>query len=67
MILRGQLENLRTKIEIEIHIINTNQSKNRKIIVENLSWRIFFQEQVKFLKSDIWFRFYNTSNKDTFC
>ena len=30
------------------------------------SWRIPFQEQVKFLKSGIWFQFYNTSNKDTF-
>ena len=25
--------------------------------MQNLSWRIFFQEQVKFLKSDIWFNF----------
>ena len=44
----------------------TNQSKNWEIVVQNLSWKIFFQEQVKFLKLGIWFQFYNTSNKDTF-
>ena len=38
-------------IEIEAYIIQLNQSKNQKIVVQNLSWRIFFQEQVKFLKS----------------
>ena len=32
----------------------------------NLTWRIFFQTQVKFLKSGIWFQFYIASNKDTF-
>ena len=35
-------------------------------MVQNLSRRIFFQEKVKFLKSGIWFRFYASSNKDTF-
>ena len=35
-------------------------------MVQNLSWRIFFNEQVKFLKSGIWFQFYSASNKDTF-
>ena len=34
--------------------------------MQNLSWRILFQEQIKFLKSDIWFQFYSASNKDTF-
>ena len=43
------------KIEIETYIIQLNQGKNQKIIVQNLSWRIFFQEQVKFLISGIWF------------
>ena len=33
--------------------------------MQNLSWRIPFQEQVKFLKSGIWFQFYKASNKDT--
>ena len=46
--------------------LQSNQSKNQKIIVQNLNWRIFFREQVKFLKSGIWFPFYNASNKDTF-
>ena len=27
--------------------------------MHNLSWRIFFQEQVKLLTSGIWFQFYN--------
>ena len=54
------------KSEIETYIIQLNQSKNKKIIVQNLSWRIFFQEQVKFLKSSIWFQFYNAWNKDIF-
>ena len=35
-------------------------------MVQNLSWRIFLQEEVKFLKSGNWFQFYNASNKDTF-
>ena len=35
-------------------------------MVQNLSWRIPFQEQVKFLKSGTWFQFYKASNKDTF-
>ena len=39
------------KIEIKTYMIQLN----KKIIVQNLSWRIFFQEQVKFLKSGIWF------------
>ena len=43
------------KNEIETYIVQLNQSKNKRIIVQNLSWRIFFQEQVKFLKSAIWF------------
>ena len=47
-------------------IIWSNQIKNQKIIVQNLSWRSFFQGQVKFLKSAIWFQFYNASNKDIF-
>ena len=34
--------------------------------MKNLSWKILFQEQVKFLKSGFWFQFYNASNKDTF-
>ena len=34
--------------------------------MQNLSWRIPFQEQVKFLKSGIWFQFYKASNKDIF-
>ena len=55
----------RIEIEIETHIIQSNQSKDRKIIVQNLSWRILFQEQVKFLKSSICFQFYNALNKDT--
>ena len=38
-------------IESESYIIQSNQSKNRKLMVQNLSWRIFFQEQIKFLKS----------------
>ena len=38
------------KIEIETDIIQSSQSKNRKIKVQNLSQRIFFQEQVKFSK-----------------
>ena len=50
------------KLEIETYIIQLNQSKNQNIIVQNLSWMIFFQEQVKFLKSGIWFQFYNPSN-----
>ena len=54
------------KIEFETYVIQSNQSKNKKIIVQNLSWRIPFQEQVKFLKSGIWFQFYKASNKDTF-
>ena len=54
------------KIEIETYIIQSNQSKNQKIMVQNLNWRILFQEQVKFLKSGIWFQFYNVSNNDTF-
>ena len=53
-ILRGKLE------------LQSSQSKNKKIIVKNLSQRNFFQEQVKFLKSGIWFQFYYASNKDTF-
>ena len=36
--------------KMETYMIQSNQSKNRKIIVQNLSWRIFFHEQVKFLK-----------------
>ena len=54
------------KIEIQTYIINSNQSKHQKIIVQNLRWKILFQKQVKFLKSGIWFQFYNASNKDTF-
>ena len=56
------------KIEIETYIIQSNQSKNRKAIVQNLqnlSWRIF-QKQVKFLKVGIGFQIYNALNKDTF-
>ena len=54
------------KDEIETYIILSNQRKNKKIIVKTLCWRILFQELVKFLKSGIWFKFYNASNKDTF-
>ena len=35
-------------------------------MVQNLSWRIFLQEQLKFLNSGIWIQFHNASNKDTF-
>ena len=34
--------------------------------MQNLSWRVFSQEQVKFLKSGIWVQFYNALNKDRF-
>ena len=34
--------------------------------MQSSSWRIFFQEQVKFPKSGIWFQVYNVSNKNTF-
>ena len=34
--------------------------------MQNLGWKIFFQGQVKFLKSGIRFQFYSASNKDTF-
>ena len=54
------------EIETETYIIQSNQSKSGEITVQNLSWRIFFQEEVKFLKSGIWFQFYSASNKDTF-
>ena len=59
------MKTLGKNIEIETYIIQSNQSSNQKIIVQNLSGRIFFQEQVKFLKLGIWFQFYNASNKDT--
>ena len=62
----GDLRNFLGKTDIETYIIHPNQSKSREFIVENVSWRILFQEQVKFLKSGIWFQFYNASNKDTF-
>ena len=39
---------------IETYIIQSNRSKNQEIIVQNMNWKIFLQEQVKFLKSDIW-------------
>ena len=51
------------KIETETYIVQSNQSKNRKIIVQNLSWRIFFMEQVKFLKSGTGFQFQYVPNK----
>ena len=35
-------------------------------MVQKLSWRILFLEQVKFLKSSFWFQLYNASSKDTF-
>ena len=54
------------KIEIETYKIQLNQRKNRKIIVQNLSCRILFQEKVKFLKSGIWFQLYSASNKNAF-
>ena len=53
-------------IEIETWIVQSNQSENQKLIVKKLSCSIFFQEQVKFLKSSIWFQFYDASNKGTF-
>ena len=56
----------RTKIENETYMIHPNQSKNPKMTVQNLSFRIFFHEQVKFLKSGNWFQFYSSLNKDTF-
>ena len=59
-------ENILGKIELETYIIQSTQRKNQKLIVQNLSLRILFQEQVKFLKSGIWSQFYNASNKDTF-
>ena len=56
------------KIESETYKTQSSQmkKKKKKIIVQNLSWRIVFQEKVKFLKSGIWFQFYSASNKDTF-
>ena len=36
-----------------------------KAFATSLSWKSFFQEQVKFVKLGIWFEFYNASNKDT--
>ena len=35
-------------------------------MIQNLSGRIFFQEKAEFLKSSIWFKFYASSNEDTF-
>ena len=45
------------KFEIQTYIIQSNQSKNQKIIVQTLSWIIFFHGQVKFS---------SFSNKDPF-
>ena len=52
----GDLRNVGGKIEIETNISQSNENKDKKIIVQNLSWRIFFQEQVKFL-NQIWYQF----------
>ena len=43
-----------------------SKQKSKNYGVQNLSGRTLFQEQVKFLKSGIWFQFYNASNKDTY-
>ena len=61
----GDLGKFWGKIEIETYMIQSNQSA-KKIIVQNLSWRIFFQEQLIFLTSGIWFQFYNASNENAF-
>ena len=65
-IISGDLRKFWGKIEIESYIIQSNKRKNQKLIVQNLSWRIFFQKQVKLLTSGIWPQFYNASNKNTF-
>ena len=43
------------KIEIETYIIQSNQSKNQKIIVQN--WRIFFRNQSNFCNHALGFIF----------
>ena len=54
------------KLKLKLTLFSQIKVKIKKIIMQNLSWRIFFQEQVNFVKLDIWFQFYNPSNKDKF-